>query len=251
MPNSYNYFKQEVKEYFKDNVPNTKRILDVGPGEGTYSKLLRDLGYKMDCVEIHEPYTITYNLKDKYDNVFIGNILNQDITNYDFIILGDVLEHISADEAQNLIKKIVNQGKECLVAVPYLMPQDGLDDNDYEEHLQEDLTPEVMKQRYPELECLYSNYSYGYYVVKKEKEKVEKAYVLYANENYFYIVSSCVKSIRTFSKLPIFVYLLDSDKKINIEGVTTIKWTTNSFSDGDMYLKSTGNFYIDRSNPRS
>lgn len=250
MPNSYNYFKQEVKEYFKDNVPNTKRILDAGPGEGTYSKLLRDLGYKMDCVEIHEPYTITYNLKDKYDNVFIGNILNQDITNYDFIILGDVLEHISADDAQNLIKKIVNQGKECLVAVPYLMPQDGLDDNDYEEHLQEDLTPEVMKHRYPELECLYSNYSYGYYVVKKEKEKVEKAYVLYANENYFDIVSSCVKSIRTFSKLPIFVYLLDSDKKINIEGVTTIKWTTNSFSDGDMYLKSTGNFYIDRSNEK-
>ena len=113
MPNSYNYFKQEVKEYFKDNVPNTKRILDVGPGEGTYSKLLRDLGYKMDCVEIHEPYTITYNLKDKYDNVFIGNILNQDITNYDFIILGDVLEHISTDDAQGLIKKIVNQGKEC------------------------------------------------------------------------------------------------------------------------------------------
>ena len=250
MPNSYNYFKQEIKEYFKENVPNTKRILDVGPGEGTYSKLIRELGYKMDCIEIYEPYTITYNLRDKYDNVFIGNILNQDITNYDFIILGDVLEHISADDSQKLIQKIVNQGKECLVAVPYLMPQDGLDDNDHEKHLQEDLTPEIMKQRYPELECLYSNYSYGYYIVKKEREKVEKAYVLYANENYFNIVSSCVKSIRTFSKLPIFVYLLDSDKKINIDDVTTIKWTTNSFSDGNMYLKSTGNFYINRSNEK-
>jgi autotransporter strand-loop-strand O-heptosyltransferase len=250
MPNSYNYFKQEIKEYFKENIPTTKKILDVGPGEGTYSKLLRDLGYKMDCVEIYEPYVSTYNLKEKYDNVIINNIINQNISDYDFIILGDVLEHISSEDAQTLIKKIVNQGKECLVAIPYLMPQDGLDENEYEKHLQEDLTPEVMKFRYPELECLYSNSSYGYYIVKKEKIKSEKAYVLYANEKYFDIVSSCAKSIRTFSKLPILVYLLDSDKKVNIENVTTIKWTTTSFNDSNMYLNSSGNFYIDRSNEK-
>jgi hypothetical protein len=141
MPNSYKYFKKEIKEYFKENIPSTKRILDVGPGEGTYSNLLRELGYKMDCVEIHSPYISTYNLKDKYDKVFLGDIVSQDISNYDFIILGDVLEHISEVDAKNLITKIVNQGKECLVSIPYLMPQDGIDDNDYEKHLQEDLTP--------------------------------------------------------------------------------------------------------------
>ena len=248
MPNSYTYFKPEVKEYFKENISTTKRILDVGPGEGTYSKLLRELGYKMDCVEIHSPYISTYKLKDKYDNVFLGDIVSQDISEYDFIILGDVLEHISESDAKNLITKIVNQGKECLVAIPYLMPQSGIGGNDYEKHLQEDLTPEVMKQRYPELECLFSNSSYGYYIVKKEKEKPEKSYVLYANEQYFDIVYSCVKSIRTFSSLPILVYLLDSDKKIDIENVITINWNSTSFEDKDMYLPSSGNFYIDRSN---
>lgn len=75
----------------------------------------------------------------------------------------------------------------------------------------------------------------------------EKSYVLYANEQYFDIVYGCVKSIRTFSKLPILVYLLDSDKKIDIENVTTIKWNTKSLSDENMYLNSSGNFYIDRS----
>ena len=169
MPNSYRYFKPEVKQYFKENIPTTKRILDVGPGEGTYSNLLRELGYKMDCVEIYAPYISTCNLKDKYDKVFLGDIVSQNISEYDFIILGDVLEHISESDAKNLITKIVNQGKECLVAIPYLMPQDGIDGNDHEKHLQEDLTPEVMKQRYPELECLFSNSSYGYYIVKKEK----------------------------------------------------------------------------------
>lgn len=250
MPNSYTYFKQEIKEYFKENIPTSKKILDVGPGEGTYSKLIREIGYQMDCIEIHEPYIAKFNLREKYDNVYNGNIVNFDISKYDFIILGDVLEHISEIDAKSLIQNIVREGKECLVAVPYLMPQDGLEDNDYEKHLQEDLTPEVMKNRYPELECLYSNASYGYYIVKKEKQKHEKAFVLYANENYFEIVKHCVKSIRSFSELPIIVYLLDSDKKIEVENTTTIKWTTNSFSDGNMYLKSSGNFYIDRANEK-
>jgi autotransporter strand-loop-strand O-heptosyltransferase len=78
------------------------------------------------------------------------------------------------------------------------------------------------------------------------KIRHDKAYVLYASENYFDIVYSCVKSIRTFSKLPVLVYLLDSDKKVDIENVTTIKWIANSFTDGNRYLNSTDNFYIDR-----
>jgi autotransporter strand-loop-strand O-heptosyltransferase len=250
MPNSYSYFKQEIKEYIKENISTSKKILDVGPGEGTYSNLIREIGYQMDCVEIHEPYITSYNLKEKYDNVYHGNILNFDISKYDFIILGDVLEHISENDAKSLIENIINQNKECLVAVPYLMSQDTHLGNKYEKHLQEDLTPEVMRKRYPKLECIYSNASYGYYISKKRTQKYEKAYVLYANENYFDIVSHCAKSIREFSDLPIIVYLLDSDKKIQVENTTTIKWETNSGSDGNMYLKSSGNFYINRSNEK-
>ena len=40
MPTSYKFFKNEVKEWFKNNVPANTRILDVGAGEGTYGKLL-------------------------------------------------------------------------------------------------------------------------------------------------------------------------------------------------------------------
>ena len=51
------------------------------------------------------------------------------------------------------------------------------------------------------------------------EKKYEKSYVLYANEKYFDVVSGCVNSIRTFSNLPIIVYLLDSDRKVDIENV--------------------------------
>ena len=54
--------------------------------------------------------------------------------------------------------------------------------------------------------------------------KHQKSYVLYATENYFDIVRMACKSIRTFSDLPIFVYLLNSDLKVDIENTTTINW---------------------------
>ena len=94
MPNSYSYFKFEIRDWIIDNVPTYKRILDVGPGVGTYSGLLRDHGYRSDAVEIFPEYIKKYNLLEQYDNVFIGDICKFDIKDYDFIILGDVLEHI-------------------------------------------------------------------------------------------------------------------------------------------------------------
>ena len=111
MPYSFTYFKEEVKEWFIQNVPTSKRILDVGPGLGTYSNLLRSLGYRMDAVEIYEPYIDKYELRDKYDNVFVGSIVTFDINDYDFIILGDVLEHIPANYAKELIRDIVAANK--------------------------------------------------------------------------------------------------------------------------------------------
>lgn len=77
---------------------------------------------------------------------------------------------------------------------------------------------------------------------------IKRSYVLYANEQYFDIVSSCAKSIRTFSKLPILVYILDSDKKVDVDNTITIRWNTDSLSNYETSSSLTGNFYIDRSN---
>jgi FkbM family methyltransferase len=84
-------------------------------------------------------------------------------------------------------------------------------------------------------------------LLKKIKTKHEKSYVLYANEQYFNIVRSCVKSIREFSELPIFVYLLDSDLKIDLPNVKTIRWDTD-FSKTTLPNLNSENYYIDRSN---
>ena len=237
MPYSFTYFKPEVKEWFISNVPISYRVLDVGPGIGTYSDILRSSGYKLDAVEIFEPYIEKYNLKEKYDNVYIGDITLFNIDDYDFIILGDVLEHLKMDDAIKLIDSIINSGKECLVAVPYTMEQGEHEGNIYETHHQPDLTIEVMKERYSKLECIYNNEYYGYYTYINIK--FEKAYVLYANAAYFDTVLSCVKSIKTFSDVPIIVYMLNS--KLKIDGALTINWEC----DIDVIHKQK---YIDRTN---
>jgi len=220
MPFSFPYFKSEIKEWFKNNVPTTKRILDVGPGEGTYAQLLKGMGYRIDAVEIWLPYVKEYNLRELYDNVYVGDILEFNPKDYDFIILGDVLEHIAEEDAINFINNLESLCKEYLVAVPYMMEQGVHNNNIYETHLQPDLTKDNVLVRYPSLKPIHANEYYGYYT--HMNTKVEKMYVLYANAPYYDTLCACVDSIKAVSDIPIRVYMLSCDKKV--PGATTIRW---------------------------
>ena len=66
----------------------------------------------------------------------------------------------------------------------------------------------------------------------------EKAYVLYANEAYIPTVKACVASIRQYSELPIYVYLLNAYEPIL--GAKVISWTCD-------VPEVSINKYIDRS----
>jgi autotransporter strand-loop-strand O-heptosyltransferase len=85
----------------------------------------------------------------------------------------------------------------------------------------------------------------------RTEELADKAYVLYSTENYFDIVSACVKSIREYSDLKIFVYLLNSDLKIKVKDVVTIRWDLDiDYEDLPTTLNQSENFYINRKNPK-
>jgi hypothetical protein len=155
---------QHIRTVVLEHLPQRYKILDVGPGIGTYGMYLSDLN--IDAIEIHEPYVEQYNIRQYYGNVVIGNILEFNYDDYDYIIIGDVLEHIPVEAAQKLIKDITSKGIKCLVAVPFLCPQDAVDGVESEIHYQEDLTPRIMKSRYPELEVFLTNNfinGYAYY----------------------------------------------------------------------------------------
>jgi len=239
MPYSFSYYKEELLQWFKSNIPKHLRILDVGPGVGTYADLLVNENYRIDAVEIFPPYIQKYGLIDKYDNVFIGDICTFDITDYDFIILGDVLEHIPKDDAIKLYSSFIEQGKEMLVAVPFEMEQGEHEGNIYETHHQIDLTPQVIRERYPELKSLKEINDYGYYYYLLNK--AENLYVLYANSSYYDTVCQAVKSINNVTDTPVVVYLLNDNRKV--PGAETVKWGYKGFD-----VKQTE--YIDRNNSR-
>jgi len=167
MPHSYHYGKPDAIDFILKNTTKDSKILDVGAGVGTYSDLLKPHGYDIDCIEVYDKYIEAYDLKSKYKNVFCDNILNFDVSEYDFVILGDVLEHLTIEDA----KFVLNRCKNVLVAVPYICPQGGVDFyynehhlvNGYESHKQADLTPLIMLTRYDNLSLIWSNELYGYF----------------------------------------------------------------------------------------
>lgn len=164
MPYSYAYFKNEFFEHLFENFSTDIKILDVGAGSGSYGSLLnKDFG-NIDAIEIYQPYVFQFKLKDIYNDIFIGDIREFDYSAYNYIILGDVLEHMGEDDAFKLLDDITNSKTYCMVAVPYMMEQGAVGGNVYETHLQPDLTHDIFLDRYPMMNLLYRNQEYGYYV---------------------------------------------------------------------------------------
>lgn len=165
MPYSYGYFKNQVKYHLISTFSGDTKVLDVGCGCGTYGKLLREFFEIIDGIEVYDAYIKEFSLDTLYNKVYNENALNFDkYEEYELIIAGDIIEHMSIEDASNFIKKINNFGKRLLVAVPYKMKQNAVGGNTYEVHLQDDLTHEIFLERYPCMNLLFSNEEYGYYI---------------------------------------------------------------------------------------
>jgi len=164
MPYSYGYFKLEVEYHIMSNIPRDAKIIDVGAGSGTYGLMLKKHFYNVDALEIYEDYINEFKLKDIYDNVFNVDVLDFRFKGYDYAIFGDIIEHLSVEDADTLLTMLLYRDIKCLVAVPYQMIQGKVNGNIYEEHKQDDLTHDLFLKRYPYMGLLYRNTEYGYYV---------------------------------------------------------------------------------------
>lgn len=163
---SYSYYKEEVKDYLQSKFDRKATILDVGAGQGTYYDLLHDYFSIIDAVEVFRNNIRRYKLHTKYRKVYAMNIKDFIYRDYDIVIFGDIIEHLTVEDAKNVLKYAYNHCKEMIVAVPYQLKQDEVDGNKYEKHIQDDLTDDIVKERYPMLKLLYKNELYGYYIKK-------------------------------------------------------------------------------------
>jgi len=79
--------------------------------------------------------------------------------------------------------------------------------------------------------------------------KHKRCYVIYSDEAYVPTAEMCAKSIRTYSQIPIVAYVMNSDRKIDVDGVETIRRDCNVMEDDSQrYFIDGENFYINRTN---
>lgn len=135
MPYSSKEGKDVIREWFDTHEVGT--VVDAGCGSGTYPKLLKDKDYYWIGIEKWAPYVEQFQLHDLYDEVHVMDIceyLSEIEATGDTLILGDVLEHMTKEDAQKTIKLADEKFQHVIISTPVNYEQ-GPTENPYEEHL--------------------------------------------------------------------------------------------------------------------
>jgi mannosyltransferase OCH1-like enzyme len=140
MPVSSTNGKDEIKRIV--STVKHEKMLDIGCGVGTYAKLFPDAEWT--GVEVWEPYVEKYKLNELYQTLIVGDAREwQPFDHYDVAFAGDVLEHMTYDEAKNLISKLQDCSEVVIASIPIgHWPQGEHEGNPYERHVKDDWTDE-------------------------------------------------------------------------------------------------------------
>jgi 2-polyprenyl-3-methyl-5-hydroxy-6-metoxy-1,4-benzoquinol methylase len=113
-----------TREEMMDFLPRTalKNVLEVGCGEGVFGHNLKNVSNcKVTGIEINNKAAM--NAKEKLDRVIHGDFCELNVsdldTNYDLVVMNDVLEHFAYPE--NILKKINSlqeKGDSIICSVP-------------------------------------------------------------------------------------------------------------------------------------
>jgi hypothetical protein len=116
-------------------------VLDVGPGVGTYAKLLAgpDVS-RIVGIEIYPPYVETYRLRQYYDEIIIGDARRVPLPAADVVILGDVAEHMTEEQALDLWGRSSSAARRAVyLSIPIVhYPQGEIEGNEHEHHVVDD-----------------------------------------------------------------------------------------------------------------
>lgn len=146
MPASDPEFKLDTKQWIDELDPIN--VVDIGAGLGTYYKLARKDGQHWTAVEIFEPYVTDYGLRDLYDEVIISDVryVAEQYIISDLTIAGDIIEHLTYDDAVEVIDKLKRTSKHLIISLPIIEYKQGAEfGNIHETHLHT-WNDEMMKQ---------------------------------------------------------------------------------------------------------
>lgn len=137
MPFSDAQGKDTALDWYRQIQPVT--VVDIGAGCGTYARLMRPAhAGHWTAIEAWEPYAARFDLIDHYDEICIADArdLGSPIFAADLVIAGDVLEHMTREEARGLLVRIRQTAANLIVSIPVLhLDQGDVFGNPYERHI--------------------------------------------------------------------------------------------------------------------
>lgn len=172
------------KNFIKSLNLKAETVLDVGAGSGTYRDLFPNLGIHWTALEIWQPYALKYNLMSKYDELIIDDVRTFEfVDNYDLCFLGDVLEHMTVEEAKAVFAKIRKHCKTVVVSIPLgHYPQEEFEGNPYEAHVTDNWSHEDVIKTFGQPAEHHIDKEIGVYVYRKHRIAI---YAISKNEEQF------------------------------------------------------------------
>ncbi len=193
MPFSSSSGKKYITNFVQNLPENIKKkpVLDIGAGAGTYSDLFKNvLTGTWTGIEAFSPYVEKYSLSAKYDVLEVCDAreaeLPQDIG---VCFLGDVLEHMSVDDARTLLNKVTSVSEFTVVSIPIgYYPQESYEGNDYEIHVTDNWSVEAVIKEFGRPTFKHLDNEIGVFIYTKNKEYKRPKIAVYAiskNESNF------------------------------------------------------------------
>lgn len=136
MPSSRPHTLNIIGTYIINKQP--QKALDIGIGFGKYGFMLREFtdawngNYHhwktiIEGIEIHEKYILAHH-HNIYNKIHIGDAVStlSNLPNdYDMIICGDMLEHLTENEGHMLLSLISHHSKFAMITTPKKMGKQG------------------------------------------------------------------------------------------------------------------------------
>ncbi|MHB1313876.1 MAG: glycosyltransferase [Christensenellales bacterium] len=145
-----------------------KTILDVGSGTGCYYDLLKfELpNVRFVGLEIWTDYIEKYELEKKYDEMIQADIREfEPKEEYGITILGDILEHMTKDDAIKVYEKVLKSSEFVVISIPVVpYPQDEYMGNPYEKHIKDDWSHNEVLLSFHSLALSYLDKEIGIYI---------------------------------------------------------------------------------------
>lgn len=161
MPHSVWANKKIIAKWIDKLQLPRERILDLGAGMGTYHILmtheyttaLKDSHWI--AVEVWEPYIEEFKLHDIYAEVYVEDVRTFDyskVAPVDLTFMGDILEHMTKEEAQEVVAKVLEVSRYAIISIPIVhWKQDALYGNPHERHIKEDWSHEEVMSSFPHI----------------------------------------------------------------------------------------------------